>query len=76
MTREQAKELLQLPNAEFTEAELKKAYRKQAKINHPDVGGSEEKMALITKAYEFLLNPVNNQRMTITHNGILDVVMC
>ncbi|KAJ9113203.1 hypothetical protein QFC22_006042 [Naganishia vaughanmartiniae] len=33
---------------------IKKAFRKAAKANHPDVGGSEEKMAAINEAYKVL----------------------
>lgn len=36
---------------------IKKAYRKLAKKNHPDIGGSEEKMAQLNEAYEVLSNP-------------------
>lgn len=39
------------------ERTIKKAYRKLAKKNHPDVGGSEEKMAQLNEAYEVLNNP-------------------
>jgi DnaJ family protein C protein 3 len=31
--------------------------RKQAKIAHPDIGGSEEKMAALNEAYEVLSKP-------------------
>jgi len=34
--------------------EIKKAYRKQALINHPDKGGDPEKFKLVQKAYEIL----------------------
>lgn len=33
---------------------IKKAFRKAAKANHPDMGGSEEKMAAINEAYKVL----------------------
>jgi DnaJ family protein C protein 3 len=36
------------------ERTIKKAFRKAAKTNHPDVGGSEEKMAQLNEAYEVL----------------------
>lgn len=36
--------------------EIKKAYRRLAKIHHPDVGGSTEKMKEINEAYETLSN--------------------
>lgn len=34
--------------------EIKKAYRKQALINHPDKGGDPEQFKLVQKAYEIL----------------------
>ncbi|WVQ83932.1 hypothetical protein IAT38_006076 [Cryptococcus sp. DSM 104549] len=36
------------------ERTIKKAFRKAAKVAHPDVGGSEEKMAALNEAYEVL----------------------
>lgn len=42
--------------------EIKKSYRAKAKINHPDKGGSNEKMAKITKAANVLLNPAKKAR--------------
>ena len=36
---------------------IKKAFRKAAKTAHPDVGGTEEKMAALNEAYEVLINP-------------------
>jgi DnaJ family protein C protein 3 len=39
------------------ERTIKKAFRKAAKTNHPDVGGSEDKMAQINEAYEVLSDP-------------------
>ncbi|KAK1218322.1 hypothetical protein PQX77_018993 [Marasmius sp. AFHP31] len=39
------------------EKTIKKAFRKAAKIAHPDKGGSEQKMAAVNEAYEVLSNP-------------------
>ncbi|ORY23810.1 hypothetical protein BCR39DRAFT_548578 [Naematelia encephala] len=39
------------------ERQIKKAFRTAAKNAHPDVGGSEEKMAALNEAYEVLSNP-------------------
>ncbi|PWN27578.1 DnaJ-domain-containing protein [Jaminaea rosea] len=36
---------------------IKKAYRKLAKVNHPDKGGSAEKMAAINEAFDVLNDP-------------------
>ncbi|KAF9478422.1 hypothetical protein BDN70DRAFT_879947 [Pholiota conissans] len=44
------------------EKTIKKAYRKAAKVAHPDKGGSEAKMALLNEAYEVLSNPELRQR--------------
>ncbi|QAY01324.1 hypothetical protein ZPAH1_orf00310 [Aeromonas phage ZPAH1] len=43
-------------SSNFTEEELKAAYRKAAKDNHPDRGGSTEKMQSVNSAYEELKN--------------------
>lgn len=41
---------------------IKKAFRKAAKLAHPDKGGSEAKMAALNEAYEVLSNPELRQR--------------
>lgn len=38
----------------FTEEQLKKIYRKLAKINHPDAGGTNENFQLLSDAYDYL----------------------
>ena len=45
-----------------TQEEIKKAYRKKAKANHPDKKGDEEKMQSINKAYAVLKNPFKKER--------------
>jgi DnaJ family protein A protein 2 len=48
-----------------TDEEIKKAYRKQAMVHHPDKGGDEDKFKEITTAYENITNnsfPENNVR--------------
>ena len=39
-----------------TDEEVKKAYRKFARIHHPDKGGNPEEFQKYTKAYEIILN--------------------
>lgn len=39
---------------EYTQAEIKKAYRKAAMKTHPDTGGSDEAFIVVQRAYEFL----------------------
>lgn len=44
------------------EEQIKQAYRKLAKVNHPDLGGSTEKFVKIQKAYESLMDPANRSK--------------
>lgn len=44
------------------ERAVRKAFRKAAKENHPDIGGSEEKMAALNEAYEVLSDSELRQR--------------
>ena len=53
MDNQTAMRLLNLENG-FTAKELKTAYRKMAKLYHPDVGGSSHMFKLINDAYELL----------------------
>jgi DnaJ family protein C protein 7 len=45
-----------------TEAEIKKAYRKESLIHHPDKGGDEEKFKLVAEAFSVLSDPQRRQR--------------
>ncbi|KAF9650720.1 DnaJ-domain-containing protein, partial [Thelephora ganbajun] len=45
-----------------TEAEIKKAYRKESLIHHPDKGGDEEKFKLVAEAFTVLSDPQRRQR--------------
>lgn len=45
-----------------TEAEIKKAYRKESLIHHPDKGGDEEKFKLVAEAFAVLSDPQRRQR--------------
>ena len=49
--------------------EIKSAYRKLAKENHPDNGGNKEIFQQINEAYNMLLNRKNNNLENI--NGFL-----
>ena len=49
MNAENYYEILGVPET-ATQDELKKAYRKLAKENHPDVGGNEDKFKKISSA--------------------------
>jgi curved DNA-binding protein CbpA len=49
--------LLGVPTNATTD-EIKKHYRKNAKIHHPDKGGDEEHFKLIHVAYETLMDPI------------------
>lgn len=49
--------ILELKPQEEDQQIIKKNYNKLLKINHPDKGGSQEKMQRIVKALEILLNP-------------------
>jgi DnaJ-class molecular chaperone len=43
------------------ETEIKKGYREQAKIHHPDKGGDPEYFKKVTEAYEFLSESENKE---------------
>jgi len=45
-----------------TEEEIKSAYRKMAKANHPDNGGDTNEFHDINEAYEVLHDPIRRQR--------------
>lgn len=53
MTRDEARRLLGLQTG-FTEDDLKKAWKKAAKENHPDLGGDVEKFKKISEANDLL----------------------
>lgn len=45
-----------------SEVEIKKAYRKESLIHHPDKGGDEEKFKLVAEAFTVLSDPQRRQR--------------
>lgn len=45
-----------------SEVEIKKAYRKESLIHHPDKGGDEEKFKLANEAFSVLSDPQRRQR--------------
>ncbi|KAM0752097.1 TPR-like protein [Meredithblackwellia eburnea MCA 4105] len=45
-----------------TEDEIKKAYRKQSLIHHPDKGGSDEKFKEVGEAYAILSDPARRRK--------------
>lgn len=47
---------------EATEIEIKKAYRKESLIHHPDKGGDEEKFKLVVEAHSVLSDPERRAR--------------
>ena len=44
-----------------SEGEIKRRYRRLARLHHPDVGGDKESMQLITEAYSAILADLRNQ---------------
>jgi molecular chaperone DnaJ len=76
LDRYQALKILEISSGSSLE-ELKKAYRKKSKENHPDLKGQEfnEKFILINQAYEFLSeNGTKIDVCKLTHQGnIIDI---
>lgn len=55
-----------------TDEEIKAAYRNKAKKNHTDVGGDNDKMVAITKAYSVLKDPKKKEHYDNTGQEQLD----
>jgi hypothetical protein len=74
LTRNEAYNVLRLnPDETLSEDQIKKAYRKQSLVYHPDKNSIEdnrkytEVFQCITKAFELLMDSLNNDRETETH---------
>lgn len=66
MTKYQAEHLLGLTGT-YTHAQFNKAYRKQVKLNHPDLGGDPDKMVQINNAKSYIEGLFNKTKAkTIT----------
>ena len=52
-----AKKLLGLKD-NFTQKDVKSAYRKLSKIHHPDIGGTEENFKRLNKAYNYVMERI------------------
>jgi DnaJ-class molecular chaperone len=50
--------------------DIEKQYKKLAKKFHSDIGGDEEKMKKINKAYKILKDYVNNYKFTFSEDEI------
>lgn len=58
--------------APFDEKDIKNAYRRCAKLNHPDLGGDPHKFQLVQLAYE-TLKTMGVSSMAITQNSLFFV---
>jgi len=66
---EKALEMLVLPKL-ISRTEIKTQYRLLAKKNHPDAGGSAEKMEQLNHAYALLMQYINEFRYTFDEEEI------
>lgn len=77
MTKDEACQVLCLPRGTEDEGEIKAAFRRLAKHYHTDLGGDREMMEKLLEARAVLEGKsVSGDRMTVTHDGILNVVTC
>ncbi|MCF6205989.1 MAG: DnaJ domain-containing protein [Sulfurovum sp.] len=68
-TLEEALEILELPKL-ITKEDIRKQYRFLAKKNHPDIGGSEEKMERLNAAYRLLMKYIEDFRYTFDEDEV------
>jgi curved DNA-binding protein CbpA len=69
LAREEPRTVLALPE-DFTEAQLKAAYRAAVKRTRPDLGGDYEEFLRIQAAYEALTQPLSvGAMLKAAHRG-------
>lgn len=77
MTRSIALKILGLKLG-YSDSDLKTAYRKTAKMYHPDINKSADAPAMfarVKEAYTFLLNSAGSARVgLVTHSSIFSIV--
>jgi DnaJ-class molecular chaperone len=61
---------LEIPPLSTVE-DIKKKYKKKAKLLHSDKGGRDEDMAKLNWAYEVLINYIKNYKFTFSEEEIL-----
>ena len=66
---EKALDILSLPTL-ISKEDVKSQYRFLAKKNHPDIGGSPEKMEQINKAYKIVMQYIEEFRYTFDDEEI------
>jgi DnaJ-class molecular chaperone len=65
----EALEVLELPQF-ITKDDIKRQYRFLAKKHHPDRGGEADKMEALSRAYELLMQYIEDFRYTFDENEI------
>jgi len=65
----EALEILQLPNL-ITKDDIKKQYRYLSKKVHPDLGGDEFSQERINRAYDILMDYIDNYRYSFSDEEI------
>lgn len=61
MTKYRAEHILKLTNA-YMLSDVKKAYRDLVKVCHPDMGGNQDEMIELNRAYEYMLAMFNGNK--------------
>ncbi|HHQ45123.1 MAG TPA: J domain-containing protein [Candidatus Altiarchaeales archaeon] len=55
---------------EATQIQIQKAFRELSKQNHPDRGGSPEKMSEINKAYKIIIDYISGYKYSLTEKEL------